>query len=123
MSGTNPEAQPRWVTSALLVALAARSMHKGAHFTSADMRAWVPRLARDAQRKSAASTLLHAGFVTQASTVGQLRAELMAIDAQHAESLGQGRAVRTALNQVLCTESALLSDGAEVAFFPPVTGG
>ena len=63
------------------------------------------------------------GFVTQAATVGQLRAELMAIDAQHAESLGQGRAVRTALNQVLCTESALLSDGAEVAFFPPVTGG
>lgn len=62
-------------------------------------------------------------FVTQATTVGQLRAELMALDAQHAESLGQGRAVRMALNQVLCGESAALSPGAEVAFFPPVTGG
>ena len=64
-----------------------------------------------------------ADFATQAATVGQLRAELMALDAQHAESLGQGRAIRTALNQVLCTEDAVLVDGAEVAFFPPVTGG
>ena len=28
-----------------------------------------------------------------------------------------------ALNQVMCDESAVLTDGAEVAFFPPVTGG
>ena len=28
-----------------------------------------------------------------------------------------------ALNQVLSDESAVLHDGAEVAFFPPVTGG
>ena len=61
--------------------------------------------------------------VTQATTVGQLRAELMALDALHAEHLGPGRAVRMALNRVLCADSALLSDGAEVAFFPPVTGG
>ncbi len=35
----------------------------------------------------------------------------------------RGRAVRMALNQVLSDETALLTDGAEVAFFPPVTGG
>jgi molybdopterin synthase sulfur carrier subunit len=28
-----------------------------------------------------------------------------------------------ALNQDLCDESAALTDGCEVAFFPPVTGG
>jgi molybdopterin synthase sulfur carrier subunit len=28
-----------------------------------------------------------------------------------------------AINQVMCQESATLLDGAEVAFFPPVTGG
>jgi molybdopterin synthase sulfur carrier subunit len=28
-----------------------------------------------------------------------------------------------ALNQVMVDESAALSEGAEVAFFPPVTGG
>ena len=30
---------------------------------------------------------------------------------------------QTVLNQVLSDESAVLHDGAEVAFFPPVTGG
>ena len=33
------------------------------------------------------------------------------------------RAVRMALNQDLCEETAALSEGCEVAFFPPVTGG
>jgi molybdopterin synthase sulfur carrier subunit len=28
-----------------------------------------------------------------------------------------------ALNQVMSEESVMLTDGAEVAFFPPVTGG
>jgi len=28
-----------------------------------------------------------------------------------------------ALNQVMCNESVTLTEGAEVAFFPPVTGG
>jgi molybdopterin synthase sulfur carrier subunit len=33
------------------------------------------------------------------------------------------RGLRTALDQRLAREDALLHDGAEVAFFPPVTGG
>ena len=41
----------------------------------------------------------------------------------YAEALATGRAVRMALNQVMADEAAALADGAEVAFFPPVTGG
>ena len=36
---------------------------------------------------------------------------------------GRGRAVRRALDQVLCDERPVVRDGAELAFFPPVTGG
>ena len=60
---------------------------------------------------------------TSAATLGALRDELIARGGAHASSLARGRAVRMALNQVLCDESATLADGAEVAFFPPVTGG
>ena len=57
------------------------------------------------------------------STVAQLRDVLLSLGGRHAEVLARGRAVRTAVNQALCDESAPLSEGAEVAFFPPVTGG
>ena len=57
------------------------------------------------------------------STVAMLRDSLLARGGRHAELLARGRAVRCALNQTLCDESAPLIDGAEVAFFPPVTGG
>jgi molybdopterin synthase sulfur carrier subunit len=60
---------------------------------------------------------------TTALTLAGLRDELIALGGSHAESLARGRAVRMALNQVMCDESAALVDGAEVAFFPPVTGG
>ena len=57
------------------------------------------------------------------STVAAAREALMSRGGVHAEALARGRAVRTALNQKLCVESATLSDGDELAFFPPVTGG
>ena len=60
---------------------------------------------------------------TSAATLGALRDELIARGGAHAASLARGKAVRLALNQVLSDESAALADGAEVAFFPPVTGG
>ena len=60
---------------------------------------------------------------TQAATLEALRDELIARGGVHAQSLGRGRAVRVALNQVMSDEDTALVDGAEVAFFPPVTGG
>lgn len=60
---------------------------------------------------------------TTASTLAALRDELIALGGAHAESLARGRAVRMAVNQVMSDEAAVLLDGAEVAFFPPVTGG
>jgi sulfur-carrier protein len=55
--------------------------------------------------------------------LAQLRDELIVRGGAYAQSLARGKAVRVALNQVMSDESALLSEGCEVAFFPPVTGG
>ena len=60
---------------------------------------------------------------TQAANVGGLRDELIARGGAYAEALARGKAVRLALNQAMCEEAAVLKDGDEVAFFPPVTGG
>ena len=57
------------------------------------------------------------------STVAQLRDALIARGARHAEVLARQRAVRVAVQQVMTDEAMVLTDGAEVAFFPPVTGG
>jgi molybdopterin synthase sulfur carrier subunit len=59
----------------------------------------------------------------EGSTVAGAREALIARGEPHATALARGRALRSALNQSLCEESAALSDGAELAFFPPVTGG
>jgi molybdopterin synthase sulfur carrier subunit len=56
-------------------------------------------------------------------TLGALRDQLLQRGGRHAEVLAPQRAVRCALNQVMAPESAVIEDGAEVAFFPPVTGG
>ena len=60
---------------------------------------------------------------TGAATLAQLRAELLTRGGAYAEALAPGRALRIALNQVMADEAAALTAGAEVAFFPPVTGG
>ena len=60
---------------------------------------------------------------TSAATLAALRDELLAASPAHAAALARGKAVRMALNQVMSDESAALSEGCEVAFFPPVTGG
>jgi len=56
-------------------------------------------------------------------TLGGLRDRLLARGEPHAAVLARTRAVRCALNQQLSKEDAVIPDGAEVAFFPPVTGG
>lgn len=61
--------------------------------------------------------------VASGSTLGDLREQLIARSDAHARVLARGRAVRCALNQAMSDESSVIADGAEVAFFPPVTGG
>ena len=56
-------------------------------------------------------------------TAAALRAWLRAQSDAHAQALAPGRAVRVAVDQVLADDATTLHDGAEVAFFPPVTGG
>lgn len=59
----------------------------------------------------------------EGAKLAALRDLLLARGGRHAELLARDRAVRCALNQSMSDESALLADGDEVAFFPPVTGG
>lgn len=65
----------------------------------------------------------HESVQTAATSLAALRDELIARGGPWAEALGRGRAVRVSLNQTMADESAPLAEGAEVAFFPPVTGG
>lgn len=60
---------------------------------------------------------------TLAPTLGALRDELIARGGQWAEALARGKAVRASLDHAMADDSASLSPGCEVAFFPPVTGG
>ncbi len=62
-------------------------------------------------------------FNTQAGTLAALRAELVARGGAYADALAPGKSVRVALNQTMSDETASLTEGAEVGFFPPVTGG
>jgi molybdopterin synthase sulfur carrier subunit len=61
--------------------------------------------------------------VPPGSTVGLLRDQLVARSEPHARALARRRAVRCALDQTMADDATPLHDGAELAFFPPVTGG
>ncbi|RZL09402.1 MAG: MoaD/ThiS family protein [Rubrivivax sp.] len=64
-----------------------------------------------------------AGEPDAPATVGALRQWLAGRSALHAHALAEDRALRAACNLAMCDDDEPLSDGAEVAFFPPVTGG
>lgn len=57
------------------------------------------------------------------ATAGALRSWLRERGEPWSTVLAEGRAVRVAVDQVMAHADAPLADGAEVAFFPPVTGG
>lgn len=57
------------------------------------------------------------------ATAADLIARLEARGGAWAEELAAGRAFRVAVNQDIVTLDAALPDQAEVAIFPPVTGG
>ena len=59
-----------------------------------------------------------------ALTVGALRDSLIARGGAHSRALARERAVRCAVNQVMAGDDSMpVPADAEVAFFPPVTGG
>ena len=56
-------------------------------------------------------------------TVGDVRHWLIERGGIWAEALAEGRALRMAYNQEMTEADTAITDGCEVAFFPPVTGG
>jgi molybdopterin synthase sulfur carrier subunit len=56
-------------------------------------------------------------------TIADLRAHLIKRGSPWADVLANGKVLRCALNQHMVDANTPLQDGAEVAFFPPVTGG
>lgn len=57
------------------------------------------------------------------ATVGDVRAWLRVRGGSWAETLADGRALRMACNHVMTDAGTRITEGCEVAFFPPVTGG
>jgi len=60
---------------------------------------------------------------SSAKTLGGLRDKLIARGEPYSAVLARGKQVRMALGQEMSDEGAVLTEGCEVAFFPPVTGG
>jgi sulfur-carrier protein len=58
-----------------------------------------------------------------AATVAAVRELLIARGGEHARLLARTRAVRCAVDQTMADESTAVPRDAELAFFPPVTGG
>jgi len=56
-------------------------------------------------------------------TAAALREHLRSRGGAWAAALSEGRILRVAIDQAMADPDAPLRDGAEVAFFPPVTGG
>jgi molybdopterin synthase sulfur carrier subunit len=56
-------------------------------------------------------------------TIADLRTYLIERGNPWAEVLAESKVLRCALNQVMVDASTPLKENAEVAFFPPVTGG
>ncbi len=57
------------------------------------------------------------------TTVDGLQEHLRARGPEWARALGDGRVIRAAVDQIIAGPESPIHDGAEVAFFPPVTGG
>lgn len=56
-------------------------------------------------------------------TVGDVRSWLRERGGPWSDVLAEGRALRMACNQEMTDAGARITEGCEIAFFPPVTGG
>ena len=61
--------------------------------------------------------------VPAGATVGSVRDTLIARGGAYATALARNRALRSALNHQMCADDVRVTADAEVAYFPPVTGG
>jgi molybdopterin synthase sulfur carrier subunit len=59
----------------------------------------------------------------EVQTLGSLRQFLRQRGGAWADALAEDRALRMACNREMADAATKLTDGCEVAFFPPVTGG
>ena len=59
----------------------------------------------------------------EVQTIADLRLLLIGRGQPWSEVLASSKVIRCALNQEMVKDSTLLEEDAEVAFFPPVTGG
>ncbi|MGI4850315.1 MAG: molybdopterin converting factor subunit 1 [Janthinobacterium lividum] len=59
----------------------------------------------------------------EVTTVGAVRNWLRQRGGLWEQALADGKPLRMAYDQVMTNDQALLNEGGEVAFFPPVTGG
>lgn len=56
-------------------------------------------------------------------TAGELKAWLASSDARHGKAFSSVKRIRAAVNGTMVQDAAVIPEGAEVAYFPPVTGG
>ena len=65
----------------------------------------------------------HLALPEGVATVGQVRQLLQQRGGVWASALAADKPLRTAFNHAMCDAETALAEGAELAFFPPVTGG
>ena len=74
-------------------------------------------------RESLGITTEDVSLPPEVKTVGDVRQFLIARGGKWAEVLAEGKSLRMAYNQNMTDASTQITEGCEVAFFPPVTGG
>ncbi|MCW8880983.1 MAG: molybdopterin converting factor subunit 1 [Sedimenticola sp.] len=62
-------------------------------------------------------------YSSETQTVEAVVAQLKSRGGSWSDLFGDGQTVLVAVNQEMCDRDSSISDGDEVAFFPPVTGG
>lgn len=74
-------------------------------------------------REALATAQERADVPPEVVTIGDVRAWLRLRGGAWAETLAEGRPLRMACNHEMTDASTRITEGCEVAFFPPVTGG